>query len=182
MTAPAATRLAATALAALAFAGCGGEEEEGPQIPRGDASALINRLEEAQRRSDPFRCNDLRKDTLPALERQLAALPENVDPDVRSTVEDGIAHLSRLVDEECELGQQTETETTPTAPSETPTTPPPTETEPEETTPAPTTPEPAPEPEPEAPGGGGTPAPDDGSGGAAVPGTGNGKKPKGIDG
>jgi hypothetical protein len=172
---------AATALVVVAFAGCGGnEEKEGPQIPRAEAAALINRLEEAQRRSDPFRCNDLQKDTIPALERQLKALPDNVDADVRSTVEDGIAHLSQLVDEECANNKETKTETTPTTPAETQTTPAPTQTQtqPPKTTPAPTTPAPT-TPAPENPGGGGSPAPEGNGNGAANPGNGKLKKPKG---
>ena len=169
MIAPSATRplaATATALVALALAGCGKDKQAGPQIPRADAAALINRLQEAERRSEPLRCNDLRKDTVPALERQLQALPDNIDADVRSTLEDGIAHLRELVDQECENAQpDTPTDTTPTTPTETQTTPAPTQTQttPPKTTPAPTTPTPT-TPAPETPGGGGTPAPDQGTG------------------
>jgi hypothetical protein len=144
---------AAAVVAAVGVAGCGGsDKEEGAQIPRADAAALINRLQEAERRSDPFRCNDLRKDTLPALEREVQALPDNVDADVRSTVEDGVAHLSELVDQQCESDKQdTKTDTTPTtptetepAPTQTQTQPTPTQTQPPKTTPTPTTPTPTP--------------------------------------
>ncbi len=152
--------LAALAVGLVAFvvSGCGKDkQEEGPGIPRADASALINRLEEAKRRSDPFRCNDLRKDTIPALERQVQGLPDNVDADVRQTVEDGIAHLTDLVEQECQQSQQdTQTETTPSTPTETQTTPTPTQTTPTptQTTPTQTTPTPT-TPTPTTPGNGG---------------------------
>ena len=179
----------AVAAGAIALAGCGGDDE-GPQIPRAQASALINRLEEAQRRSEPFRCNDLRRDTIPALETQLRTLPANLDGDVRQTLEDGIAHLRELVEQECDGAQrerkrrrererENTTPTTPTAPTPTPAPTP-------EPTPTPTQPEPEPEPEPQPQpepqpdnGGGGTPAPqDDGGGGAVAPGNGKNKGKK----
>ncbi|MEA2404089.1 MAG: hypothetical protein QOE08_736 [Thermoleophilaceae bacterium] len=165
--------LAAAVVATVAVTGCGSSNDKKPgkPIPSANSAALINRLEEAKRRSDPFRCNDLRKDTIPALERDVQALPSTVDAGVRSTVEDGISHLSQLVDDQCASQQQnTQTNTTPTTPTPTQTTPTPTQTQ---TTPPPTTPtQTTPTPTTPTPGNGGaTP----GNGGAT---SGNGKPKK----
>jgi hypothetical protein len=146
--------LIAGALAAAALAaGCG--DDEGRQIPRDEARALISRLQEADRRlsQDPPVCGDLAEDTIPALEQQAAALPDDVDSDVRQTLEDGIAHLRDQIEAECaerreqeedttettDTTDETTTETTETAPptTETTETAPPTDTD---TTPTDTTP------------------------------------------
>jgi hypothetical protein len=162
--------IAAGVLATVAVAGCGSNDKKaGAPIPRSDAAALINRLEEVKRRSDPFRCNDLRNDTLKVLSRQVQALPASVDPNVRSTLEDGIAHLSQLVDQEC-AQQNTQTDTTPsdTTPAPATTTPPQTTPTPTPTTPPPTTPTPT------------TPTPTTPGNGGATPGTGKPKKGDGT--
>jgi len=175
------THLALAALVALAVAGCG--DEEGKQIPADQAAELQARLGEVKRRLDPLRCGDLREDSLPAIAAQIAALPGDLDGDVRQSLEDGFEELQNLVDSECAEPTEpppTETETTPTTPEQT---------APEE---EPTVPEEPTEPEepPEAPppqdegdggegngrggGSGGTPGP--GAGKPDKPPKGNGKR------
>ena len=108
----------ALAAAAGAFwaAGCG--HKQGSPIPAADANDIIGRLQEAQRRSDAHACHDLRIDTLPVLERQVGNLPQNVDSNVRATLQDGVSHLRDLVQQQCST--QTQTTTTPTPPAPTP--------------------------------------------------------------
>jgi hypothetical protein len=164
------TALLLVALLALAAAGCGGDDE-GAQIPRDQASTLLSRLREADRRinQDPPVCGDLSDDTLPALEDEAANLPEETDEDVKKTVQDGIDHLRSLIDAECaasrEERQQEETTTTEEEPPPTTTEeePPPTTTEqdPPPTQTPPTTP---PETPPTTP-----PDNGNGSGGQGLP-------------
>jgi hypothetical protein len=101
----------------------------------------------------------------PAVRTLLGQMPERVDPDVRSALEQSFDRLWDLVQQECDdrkpaAKPETPAETTPTTPAETtPTTP--TGTTP--TTPTtPSTPDQAP-----------LPNDGDGTGGGAVPGTGN---------
>jgi hypothetical protein len=155
--------LIAAAVVAGAVAGCGDEE---PQIPRDQAGDILRRLQEADRRisQDPPVCGDLSDDTIPALEQQVASLPDDVDADIRESLDEGVAHLRDLLEAECaDRREEPDTETTDTTDTTEETEPPTTteETEPptttEETEP---TPEPEPEPQPE---------PDEGNGSGGVP-------------
>ncbi len=123
-----ARHLLAVVVVAAAAAGCG--DDEGAQIPRDDARDIVRRLQEAQRRfdQDPPVCGDLSEDTIPALERQVADLPEDVDQDVRETLDDGVAHLRDLIEAECaarrDEPEDTDTDTTTTEETTTETEPP----------------------------------------------------------
>ncbi|HEX8741524.1 MAG TPA: hypothetical protein VF712_00175 [Thermoleophilaceae bacterium] len=109
-------RLTALLLAAIGLGlvatGCGGEE--GPQIPRDEARNIVRRLQEADRRlsQDPPVCGDLSEDTIPALEDQVANLPEETDEGVRETMQDGVDHLRSLIEAECAARQEDTEETT----------------------------------------------------------------------
>ena len=170
-------RRAATTLVlfALVAAGCGSDDEEGEPIPAGQAQALLDQLELVEDRSDRGICGGANTQ-VDELEAKVEALPEDVDADVRSALEEGLDHLRDLVNDECdENREEPETDTTETEPEETqPETEPeetePEEAEPEETQPEETTPEettPLPEPPPEEtplPGEGGGVTPPGGSG------------------
>ena len=158
---------AALVAGGVALAGCGGDDE--PQIPRGDASEIVSLLQEVERRMSQERpvCGDVSRD-FPRLEAAVAGLPEDVDGDIRESLDDGVAHLRDLIEAECaELREpeddttdttDSEPETTPdTTPETTPTTPDTTPTTPETT---PTTPETT----PTTPGSGGVQPGDEGDG------------------
>jgi len=165
--------------ACLAVAGCG-SDDEGDPIPQDSAVLLEGQLENIQARianGSVGACDDIlsgpRGPNVDAVNQAIASLPDGVDQDVRSALQDGFDKLFSLVDERCnELRQDaesqetdtteeppvvTETETVP--PPETETVPPPeTETLPPpetETTPPPTEEPPA----DEGDGGGGVLAP-----------------------
>jgi cell division septation protein DedD len=127
---------------ALPLAGCG---SSGRKIPKQDSSDIIARLDEADRRSDPLRCDDLRKDTIPALEQQIAALPHKTSKDIRDTLQEGVDNLRNLVAAKCSTQQEkpkepTTTESTQTEPTTTESAPPTTtETTPSTNTQPPTT-------------------------------------------
>jgi hypothetical protein len=125
----------------LALPGCGGDDEEkGRPIPADSAAQLQERLNVVQRQFDVAggACKDLQDETFRVIEDDLNALPSDVDPDVRSALEESFTRLQELTSEQCdeEKGQETTpTETTPTVPPETETVPTETETAPTETTP-----------------------------------------------
>ena len=112
------------------------------------------------------------REELGGLRTQLAELPESTDPELRTRLEEGVAHLEEIAPAQCadarpETTPNTTPDTTPeTAPEVVPTEPVPTE--PVPTQPAPTTPEPEGE---DGEGGGG--------GGEETPGNGNGNGPPG---
>jgi hypothetical protein len=153
-------------LIAAAFgAGCGADEETKPSIPAANASELLARLDEVDRRFDVGggACDDITNDSQPAVESILASLPSSVDSDVRSALTESFDRLFELTAEDCKGEQETttptetetvttETETTTSETTQTETTP--TETVPTETTPTETTPT----------------TPEDGDGGGAGPG------------
>jgi hypothetical protein len=153
-------RIALALAATVALAGCG--DDEGPQISQAQSSQLRAQLQQIKREvaSDPC----ISDASLTTLEGQVDALPQDLDEDVRQSLEDGVERLRELVDQECAdrpeepEEQQTETEeTTPTETTPTETEPPPTETAP----PTDTAPEVPEEEDGGLPGGGGDP----GSGG-----------------
>jgi len=135
------------AIAVVAAAGCGADEETKPSIPADSAQALEARLDEVQRRFDASggACGDIINDTQPAVESILASLPSSVDADVRGALTDSFDRLFELSAEQCDDEEQsttptetetqtTETETTDTTETET------TDTTETETTPTETTP------------------------------------------
>jgi hypothetical protein len=127
----------ALALAAPLAAGCGGDDEqEGQPIPAEQAAALERQLESIENRFQfgGDACADITGNEDPnttAVENVLASLPQNVDPDVRDSLEQSFDRLFQLVEEQCdeEKGQETETEAAPPPPE--------TDTEPTETVPPP---------------------------------------------
>jgi hypothetical protein len=166
--------------ACVAFAGCGGDDEGAP-IPTATATALNAELDGVQARIDQGSagaCRDIlegpRDPNKARAQELIDSMPDDVDSDVRSALQDSFDHLWDLVEQECddkaqqEKGKQTQEpdKTTPeTTPTET--TPPettPTETTPPETTPTETTP---PDQAPLPPEG-------DGNNGGGIPGTGGG--------
>jgi hypothetical protein len=176
------TALAVLAALALGIAGCG--DDEGAQIPRDQAAELIANLQETMRRApdDRFVCGDLAQENLPQFDQQLAALPEDLDEDVRQTLEDGVGHLRGLIEDRCADQQREREQTQPEEPAPAPEETQPEETQPEETQPEETQPEET-QPEedgggqdgggggsPPRPGPGGSPSPDTGGGGGVGPG------------
>ena len=128
--------------AAVLLAGCGSDDEpEGKGIPAQPAATLQERLDEVQRRFDEATrngnvgaCNDIQNDSFKAIDATVAQLPDDVDPDVRETLEDGLRRLEEQTRQGCADVEPQETDTTPeqAPPPETP--PEHTDTEPEETT------------------------------------------------
>ncbi|MGH2715279.1 MAG: hypothetical protein ACRDM7_15575 [Thermoleophilaceae bacterium] len=173
------------ALAAGLATGCGGDEEpEGAPIPQQAAADLESRLAEVERRMEAGggACADIQNDTLPAVSSIVGSLPQDVDPEVRDSLERSFERLFQLTQEQCDeqKGQdtteaepppppETDTETTETAPpdedeTETEEAPPPEE-QPGEELPPGQNGEPPPGQGGEVPGQGG-------GGGAIVPGEG----------
>lgn len=131
--------------AALAASGCGGDEEGAP-IPAQTAQALGAELDGVQARIDngsAGACRDIlegeRGPNLERVQELIDSLPDDVDPDVRSALEDSFDRLWELVQEDCdekaaeEESQQEEEEEPEPEPeeteTETETAPPPAETE-----------------------------------------------------
>ena len=138
------TPTALLAAAAIVVAGCGGDEEpDGRGIPAEAVTALESRLDEIQRRFDDATengnvgaCNDIQSDSFKAVATTVSQLPEDVDPEIRDTLEAGLQRLQELTEGGCADVEPPETNTTPseTAPPES--TPEETETMPTETAPA----------------------------------------------
>jgi hypothetical protein len=154
-------------LAALFAAGCGSDDKEGEPIPAADAQALVTQLDQTEQLVEDGTCRGARFQVTGdgQLEDKVAALPEDVDADVRQALEDGLDRLAGLIDDECGQDEEPETETdttetepevptetqeteeddgeeTETEPPLTETEPPPTETEPPPTETIPETPVP----------------------------------------
>jgi hypothetical protein len=136
---------------ALVAAGCGGDDE-GKPIPAATATQLDAQLDGVQARLDngtAGACKDIlegpRGPNLEQVNQIIESLPDDVDSDVRSALQDSFDNLWDRVQDKCDelaqkQGQQpTETQTTPTE-TETQTETTPTETTPTETTPTETTP------------------------------------------
>ncbi len=148
------------AVAALAVAGCGGDDEpQGEKLPPAITQTLLQQLESVGDRvaaGVSGACDDIYSDdvgNIGPIDDALSSIPSDVDPEIRSALEQSFERLTQLIDQECdeirsaEQGQQdttdettptetvtTETETVPTETTETTTSPP-------ETTPTtPTTP------------------------------------------
>jgi hypothetical protein len=167
----------AGALVALPVAGCG---DKAPGIPKRDAAELIRLLRKAQAASDdPQNKCDTLLATVVKLQQKVAALPSNVDKDVRDTLANGVRNLQAQSASLCSQNQ-TPTTTTPTPTATIPTTPPPTtQTIPPPTTTHTTPPQtqttpPQTTPPQTTPGTGGTP-PGNGNGNSGGNGNGNGR-------
>jgi len=134
---------------ALVAAGCGGDDE-GKPIPAATATQLDAQLDGVQARLDngtAGACKDIlegpRGPNLEQVNQIIQSLPDDVDSDVRSALQDSFDNLWDRVQDKCdELAQKqeqqqqpTETQTTPTETETTPTETTPTETTPTETTP-----------------------------------------------
>jgi hypothetical protein len=170
-------RIFALALVAVAVAavGCGGDKE-GKGIPVATADGLHNQLDNVQARIDQGSagaCKDIieapasRGSNKQQVQDLIDSMPDDVDADVKSALQDSFDHLWDLVEQDCaDKADQTDTTTTPTE-TQTETTPTETQTEttPTETETTPTTTETAPD---------NAPLPNDGNGNGAVPGAGNG--------
>lgn len=143
-------------VALVAVAGCGGgDDEPEPSIPSEDALTLISTLQEIQANVDADSCL-VAQDKVEELGTELDALPDTVNADVKSALEEGRTNLSQLIDDpdQCSREETTTTEETTTeetSTEETTTTPETTTTSPTTTT-TPTTPT-----QPTNPGGGVSP-------------------------
>jgi hypothetical protein len=161
--------------AAAAVAGCGGDEE-GKGIPQATATGLQAQLDTVQRRIDQGSagaCKDIVEGSNGPNKQQaqdlIDSMPDDVDSDVKSALQDSFDHLWDLVEQDCEdKASKDKTHTTPTETQQETT---PTETETETT---PTETETAPETTPTSPDEAPLPNDGNGEGGGAVPGTGNG--------
>jgi hypothetical protein len=145
--------------AGLAAAGCG-SDDEGDPIPTESASVLQEQLDNVQSRIDNGSvgaCEDIlsgpRGPNVDSVNQAIAQLPDGVDQDVRSALQDGFDRLFSLVEQRCtelrdetESEQQQETPEEPPVVTETETVPPP-ETDTETVPPPETDTETAPPPE-----------------------------------
>ena len=167
---------------ALAAAGCGGDEE-GKPIPAATAGDLDAQLDDVQARLDqgsPGACRDIleapesRGADKQQVQDLIDSMPDDVDSDIKSALQDSFDHLWDLVEQDCEDKEsKQDTNTTPTETQEETT---PTQTQ-EETTPetatettptVPTSPDEAPLPN-DGDGGSGGAGPGNGNGGGAGP-------------
>jgi hypothetical protein len=164
--------------ACLAAAGCG-SDDEGDPIPAESASALQAQLDNVEARlanGSVGACDDIlsgpRDPNTDQVEQLIAQLPDGVDADVRSALQDGFDRLFQLVEDRCselrEEAESQETDTTEEPPvvTETETVPPETETvaPPETETVAPPETETLPPPTEES-----APPEEDGGGGVLAP-------------
>jgi hypothetical protein len=121
--------LALTASAAMA-AGCGGSSGPDPSIDKGDATALLGKLQEIRANVDvdsPCVAEDRTGDLI----SDIQALPSGVNSDVQRALEDGANNLQNLLSSECEARTTTTQPTTtePTTTTDTETRPPRTQTQ-----------------------------------------------------
>jgi hypothetical protein len=123
------TAILALAIAALPAAGCGDDEDNGEPIPAESAAALERQLQSTENRfaAGGGACADITGNADPnttAVENVIGSLPENVDPDVRDSLEESFDRLFQLVDEQCdeEAGQETQPEPVPPPETDTETT------------------------------------------------------------
>ncbi len=126
MTAPPLTRRLAPAVLALVAAlaiGCGDDSREEGGVPRDEARALLDSLDQADQQFNKD-CGELEESTVPAIQEQVQELPTTVDPELRRALDESVAELPELA-RDCE---EPEPETTPIEPVPTepiePTTPP----------------------------------------------------------
>jgi hypothetical protein len=177
---------ALAAVAALAAAGCGGDDEpEGELLPSETSQSLLAQLDSVgDRVASGFAgaCDDIyapedEGGNIAAIDAELAAIPSDVDPEIRSALEQSVERLTQLVDSECDAirdAEQDEQEVLPEEEEPVETAPEETETTPTETTPTPppteTEAQPPATPAPPAGGGGGGDRNGGGPGGDGPPG------------
>jgi hypothetical protein len=105
---PRATTTLILALAAGLAAGCGGDDNEsGEPIPPDQAAALQRQLESIENRFQfgGDACADITGNTDPnttAVRSVLDSLPQDVDPDLRDSLEQSFDRLFQLVQEQCD--------------------------------------------------------------------------------
>jgi hypothetical protein len=118
--------------ACLAAAGCGSDDDVGAPIPADQAEALLAQLEIVQNRLDQGSvgaCQDVfthpESPNQPTVDSILTQIPQDVDPDVRSSLEQSFQRLWDLVGQECDEREpeepaqpEPEPEPTPTEPEE----------------------------------------------------------------
>jgi hypothetical protein len=104
----------AAAAAAFPLAGCGKDK---PKIPHSDARSLVALLRTVQRQADAHACTTV-KSTLSSLESRVETLPAKTDPDIRSSLRDGLSNLRELVASECTQTKRKPKETTSESTSE----------------------------------------------------------------
>jgi hypothetical protein len=131
---PRATITLILALAAGLAAGCGDDEENGEPIPPDQAAALQRQLESIENRFQfgGDACADITGNADPnttAVRSVLDSLPQNVDPDLRDSLEQSFDRLFELVQEQCDTEQGQEEAPPPVEVQPTETTPPPEEEE-----------------------------------------------------
>jgi hypothetical protein len=157
------------AVAALAAAGCGGDDEpQGKKLPPEITQTLLKQLDSVSDRvaaGVAGACDDIYAEdsdgNIGPIDAELSSIPSDVDPEIRSALEQSVERLFQLVDQECERIRNEEQDL-PDTTEETPpeTVPPETETVPAETTETTTTPPettPAPPTTPDAPSNGNGP-------------------------
>jgi hypothetical protein len=131
---PRATITLILALAAGLAAGCGDDEENGEPIPPDQAAALQRQLESIENRFQfgGDACADITGNADPnttAVRSVLDSLPQDVDPDLRDSLEQSFDRLFELVQEQCDTEQGQEEAPPPVEVQPTETTPPPEEEE-----------------------------------------------------
>ena len=98
--------------ALLLLPGCG-NDSKGRPIPAAQADSLIKNIQAADQYSADGSCGRAHTKIRDA-KFVLSQVPDNVDPDVRKGVSDGLDHMNSLIDGECQRPQKTQTDTTPT--------------------------------------------------------------------
>ena len=141
--------LAFVLVALVLLAGCGGDDE-GKPIPAATASGLQTELSGVQARLDQGSagaCRDIlegpRDPNKQRVQDLIDGMPDAVDSDVRSALQDSFDNLWDLVQQECDdkaAKEDSRQQEQPAEPEPTPTETTPTETTPPETTPTETTP------------------------------------------
>jgi len=90
------TRLVALSVGVpLLVGGCGGRD-----LPATDAAALLRDLGKVEQGVRAGECKATQP-MLRRLDRNIAAVPDDVDAEVRTTLDRGVDHLGRLVGQEC---------------------------------------------------------------------------------
>lgn len=79
----------------LLVGGCGGRD-----LPATDAAALLRDLGKVEQGVRAGECKATQP-TLRRLDRNIASVPDDVDAEVRTTLDRGVDHLGRLVSQEC---------------------------------------------------------------------------------
>lgn len=136
--------LAATA--ALGAAGCGNDDEpQGAKLPPDVSQTLLKQLDSVGDRvaagvsgaCDDIYASEADGGNIEPIDAALSSIPSDVDPEIRSALEQSIERLTQLVDRECEQirsDEQAQQDTTTEEPPPTDTVPTDTETTPTETT------------------------------------------------